>query len=471
VPQRKRLPKNLNYGRSGKIHYRFILHGVLFQGSCRTTDTKQAIDALEREEAKAYNQIILGKVEKQPIKFSEAFELYYRKVWRHTGRAEWYEDQRDAIIQVFGDFSLHDVHGDWCSRFVDARFKAGNLRYKGHRDISKSTVNATLKVIHTLLRRTPKATYLKPPTIEKANGDEGYEIYLLPMTRDERERNTVLADEAELESLLYYTVRHARPIILVMIGTGLRRANVLGLDIEQLHWNERTIEVIQKGGKRHTVAMTDDVYNVLRSVTDGRHKGPVFIYGQNDCQCVCCAEFKKPPTSGKPHYVAGLNRKWTRKPVRCTETGKIYKSATDAAKAIGQPNSGAKIGKACRGDFGINGRGLPTQVTHVGGYHWEYASPPEPKSEPNRARRHGRIRNISGTFNTARLKIGRGDVRIHDLRHSLGTWMARRGQNLMVIKEILGHEDIRTTQRYVHPDMPSMRSAMEVIDLPAIDNT
>jgi site-specific recombinase XerD len=65
--------------------------------------------------------------------------------------------------------------------------------------------------------------------------------------------------------------------------------------------------------------------------------------------------------------------------------------------------------------------------------------------------------------------IGRPDLRIHDLRHTFGTWLAQRGQNLMVIKDMLGHADIRTTQRYVHPDTDSMIRAAEVIDFPIDD--
>jgi integrase len=472
MPQRKRLPKNLVWSPDGYIHYRFKLDGHLFRGSCRTSDVTKAMAVLEAEEERAYNRIFLGVVEKRRVKFSEAFELHFRKAWRHTAKADWYLTQRDAIITVMGDFHLDEVTGDWCSRFVDARLKAGNLNpmLKSHRDISKHTVNHALKVTHTILRRTDKARYKLPPTTEKENGDDGFEIYLLPISKKERERNTVLADEAELESLLYHTVKHARPIILTMIGTGLRKQNVMLLNIENLHWNERTIEVIQKGGKHHTVAMTDAVYSLLRTATDGRYEGPVFIFGGNGCDCTCCADFRKPATSGKPHYIAGGEGKGTRKRVRCIETGDIFKSAQEAATTIGQPHSAAKIGKACRGESATNGAGLATKVEHVGSYHWEFVAAPKPKPVPNKMRRHGRINSIERSFNTARLKIGRGDVRIHDLRHSLATWMARRSQNLVVIKEILGHEDIRTTQRYLHPDLASTRSALEVISLPETVN-
>ena len=79
---------------------------------------------------------------------------------------------------------------------------------------------------------------------------------------------------------------------------------------------------------------------------------------------------------------------------------------------------------------------------------------------------HGkRIKSIKRSWDTARTAIGREDLRIHDLRHSLGTFLARQSQNLVVIKDILGHEDVRTTQRYLHTDAETTRKALESIDL------
>ena len=54
------------------------------------------------------------------------------------------------------------------------------------------------------------------------------------------------------------------------------------------------------------------------------------------------------------------------------------------------------------------------------------------------------------TTSTGQSLLGGGKDRTtrpatHDLRHTLGTWLAQPGQNLVVIKEVLGHQDIRTT--------------------------
>ncbi len=41
-------------------------------------------------------------------------------------------------------------------------------------------------------------------------------------------------------------------------------------------------------------------------------------------------------------------------------------------------------------------------------------------------------------------------IRFHDLRHSAATLMLSQGIDVKTVKEILGHEDISTTMRYVH---------------------
>ncbi|MFL5056077.1 MAG: tyrosine-type recombinase/integrase [Microvirga sp.] len=54
------------------------------------------------------------------------------------------------------------------------------------------------------------------------------------------------------------------------------------------------------------------------------------------------------------------------------------------------------------------------------------------------------------TWNRARIAIGRQDVRIHDLRHSRASALARGGASLVQIGKVLGHTAPSTTARYAH---------------------
>jgi integrase len=51
-------------------------------------------------------------------------------------------------------------------------------------------------------------------------------------------------------------------------------------------------------------------------------------------------------------------------------------------------------------------------------------------------------------------------VRIHDLRRTMGSWMAESGASLLVIGKALGHQDSKTTQIYAHLGSDPVRVGM-----------
>jgi integrase len=62
-----------------------------------------------------------------------------------------------------------------------------------------------------------------------------------------------------------------------------------------------------------------------------------------------------------------------------------------------------------------------------------------------------------------RTAAGLPGARFHDLRHTFGTRLARARVDLVTIKNLMGHESLTTTARYLHSDQDTMKLAVAAL--------
>lgn len=69
------------------------------------------------------------------------------------------------------------------------------------------------------------------------------------------------------------------------------------------------------------------------------------------------------------------------------------------------------------------------------------------------------FQSIFNSWDTARQRAGVSDLRVHDLRHSFASALVNQGIPIYDIQKLLGHQDIKTTERYAHLAPDRLRSS------------
>jgi integrase len=75
--------------------------------------------------------------------------------------------------------------------------------------------------------------------------------------------------------------------------------------------------------------------------------------------------------------------------------------------------------------------------------------------------KEGHLVNVSKAWGRIRKKAGITDVRIHDIRRTLGSWMAVAGESLPLIGAALDHSNTSTTAIYARLHQERLRKALE----------
>ena len=74
-----------------------------------------------------------------------------------------------------------------------------------------------------------------------------------------------------------------------------------------------------------------------------------------------------------------------------------------------------------------------------------------------------RITTIQKSFNNAVQRASIRRCRFHDLRHTFATELVLGGVDLVTVKELLGHADIKVPMRYAHPTPESKQKAVDLL--------
>lgn len=77
--------------------------------------------------------------------------------------------------------------------------------------------------------------------------------------------------------------------------------------------------------------------------------------------------------------------------------------------------------------------------------------------------RHVSKEVVENAWQRIRWRAGLEDVRIHDLRHTVGTYAAQAGVSSFIVRDLLRHKNITTTARYANFDVNPVRDVSDVV--------
>ena len=230
---------------------------VVSEATCR----EQAINALQRELSKTFDKAHgIEKPREEKIGFRDFAKIYhtdYMQTVRRNFRPDTYRLQ--VLCGYFKNIDLRTITPLDIERFRASRLKRGN---------SKSTVNRYLQLLKKMFNLAIEEGYLEENVIKK--------VKLFSEKDNLKER---ILTEKEQRTLLKNSSDSLKPILLVALNTGMRRAEILGLTWSQIDFETRRIKVEKtKSGKVRHIPIEDDLFKQILNLKNKDGQSPFVFF-------------------------------------------------------------------------------------------------------------------------------------------------------------------------------------------------
>ena len=284
-----------------------------------------------------------------------------------------------------------------------------SIRAIAYKDVEMFVTDLKQKVSkgYRVYYRTLKAAFNK--AVEWNYIDENY--FTKVKLPKKNKLNPAFISETELKQIVEQDNPDVvKDVIVFAFYTGMRLGEIVNLKWKSIDWDRGMIvvgdeEFVTKGRAQRCVPVCGEVERILKS----RRQKPVFRSQNEDAST--------PLTSTK------------------LSTGNMTKSNTIDIHSYSVAKENLVFGK----DNGM-AHFDAAQCKFTGDY-------------------------FSKRFKRACKSAGISDsIHFHSLRHSFASSLAQKGVSLYVIKELLGHSSISTTEVYSHLNVDSLREAVEKLD-------
>ena len=292
-------------------HYDFTIDGRRFRGSCGTASLDLAAAEADRRHRDAFAEVRLGQRPIQHLTLNDAFSRYYLEVGRGTSYGDKAQRHQFArmLAELGRDTRLADLDDVRINDLVQA-LRTAPMAEAGPRAkkvMSGSTINRYLTSLSAVCSR--------------ARDFWGVEVGGWSLKRHRQAEpppQQRFIEHDAMREVLRGATPHIRPVMMLDVMTGARKANMVGLRWEEVSLPARTLTVVGKGGKVLTIPLPEQAVSLLERLQPEpkRRKGPVFFYGNPAVACDCAAchrhdlrgkQFKDPKRSIKTAFTrAGL---------------------------------------------------------------------------------------------------------------------------------------------------------------------
>lgn len=215
----------------------------------------------------------------------------------------------------------------------------------------------------------------------------------------------------------------ARAALWLYLLTGARKKELLTARWDRLDWDRGELKLDDtKNGKPFYLALSGPALALLRSMP--RTPGNPYILPGRGPRKATTEEKAQAPT-----HLVNIEKPWAR-----------VKTAATLAAWREDPDAAALIDRLTDARARTQHRNTPKIFA------------PTPTLEEIRA---------AAAAEGVELPPAIDDVRLHDLRRTVGSWLAQAGNSLHLIGKVLNHSDTKTTAIYARFGEDSVRAALE----------